>query len=112
LLCSQQATYPQSSQIEPFHVPAVTWFTHQTQSIEKEKYGIINLFLTQAFFVISVNVLLNFNSSQIYAALLQKILHVLGHTVDSCAQFHNKMYINAHAFTGSHTTKKDVAIVA
>jgi hypothetical protein len=62
--------------------------------------------------MISLNVLLNFNSSQIYAALLQKILHVLGHTVDSCAQVHNKMYINAHAFTGSHTTEKDVSNLA
>jgi len=62
--------------------------------------------------VISLNVLLNFNSPHIYAALLQKILQVLGHTVDSCAQVHNKMDINARAFTGSHIMQKDVSTVA
>jgi hypothetical protein len=134
LLCSQQqATYPLSSQINPLHVPAVTWFIHQTHSIKTEKYGVINLFLTQVFFVISLNVLLNFTPCRFMQqlqlfwdtgcvlfiialtkeALLQKILHVLGHTVDSCcAQVHNKMYINARVYTRSHTVQKDVFTVA
>jgi hypothetical protein len=106
-------------------------FIRKTHSIEKEKYGIIKLFLTQAFFVISLNVLLNLTPHrftqqfQLFCntgcvpfiitltkeALLQKILHVLGHTVDSCAQVQNKTYINARVFTESHTMQKDVSIV-
>lgn len=74
-------------------------------ALKKEKYGIINLFLTRAFLVIYLNVLLNltphrfmqqfqlfcdtrcvpFIKTITMESLLQKILHVLGHTVDSCA---------------------------